>query len=438
MALTVVATVMIAGCGGFSSGGWGNSCKRTNEVEAAPRVAPEPAHADFEKLRAYRHYFSLARVDDYAHHFAVYYSCIEPSVNYYAVTDDGEVKPTGGYWGGLAVRGKDLPRVPDHVRKQAELARRQLDEDWDGYSNVDVVYLGSFRKVVVNELIPLAPPGSPYSRLVNHGEVTLEANRDLTELAATPASFTGGITRLCWEDTDYRDCTEQYWIDFEVSKASETRVTPAIADDRSPVSGADRERFEVAVLGAVAAQQRGEASVGMDELLARDSDALLPDGFATPIGASFTIYARSSDHAKTQQGSGGFSIYARAEDAVFGGEARGTGSTTIAGVGMTGELVVSAPEPLGRDVVGEHHLPLSVSYVLRDDRGNERASQVTVDAWLFVDNGSVAIVELKAPDEFWQKNHEPPRGQSFPGVGDYTQIDTYLDLTTSAPDWLSP
>ena len=416
---TILLLSIASGCGAGARF-IGGKCRPVEHAARPAATAPVPAHADFAQLRAYRHYFSLRRVDEFAHHFAVYFDCIEPAVAYFAVHDDGRVEREGGWWGGLGVRPRDARPVPPAMARHAERARMALEGDYGGESDAEVVYRGSYRNVVVTEIVPLQPPGDPYKRLATLRSVTLEADRGLTKLSEAPASFEGGTSFLCWEDAVVGDCSQPWWIDFDASSSTGNPLLPALADSRSPATDARRDAFALAVLGAARARAAGEPGTPLEVLLARQGDSVLPADLAPAFSVVFTLYARPRDH-RTEQASGALRIELSAADAVYG-VARGTATTTIGGVTLHGTATVAAVAPPSRDTVGEQELTFVFAYELRDARGATRRAEVSIDGKLLVDRGAVAVLELGLPSEYLRRQHEPPLSQSFPGRGSFSSI----------------
>ena len=162
--IALMPLVVLVGCGGWqpSSRVLLRECREVPREASHPSRIPEgprPIHPDFAKLRAYRHYFALRKIGPYVHHFAVHFNCIEQSVDCFAVDDAGRVTSEGGAWGGLAGSPRGTTSVPDAMRAHAERARKALDDAYENESIQQVQYLGSYRKVVVEEMLPVEPPG---------------------------------------------------------------------------------------------------------------------------------------------------------------------------------------------------------------------------------------------------------------------------------------
>lgn len=394
-----------------------------NEV-AQPRAAgapapPPPADEAFAKLRAFRNYYAVAGVGAYEHHFAVWFSCIEASVNYYAVAEDGTIRDAGGMWGGLAVQDGEVPAVPEAQRANADRVRARNDAKYERESVGGVQYLGSYREVVVRERVPGDGPGDPYARMVRHTEVTLRADAALTSFERY-ANATGGDTRLCWADSTYQDCTAQHWFEFVPDGAGEPQLMALVAPG-SPQSDAERARFAEAVMAAARAKADGDPPASIDAILAAQGESILPAGFAPPVTVGFTIYGRV---AHGEQPAGAITIELSPRDLVAGG-ASGKGTAQVGGVTFTAEV----------ELTSRSDTELGLAYVLRDDRGNVREATTTARVTMLVDGDAAVVQDLALPESVTQAIHDPPSSVDFPGVGDVTLFDAYLGVGARRQAW---
>lgn len=429
------ATVTLLGCHGSGFPLVMRMCRETPGARptAAP-APPPPAHPDFERLRAYRNYYSIARVGEYEHHFAVWFGCVEPSVVNYAISPEGVIRRAGGYWGGLAVRDGEPAPIPDDQlgHKRAILARHA--EEYDGESSVKIAYLGSYREVVVSELVPMSAPGDPYARMVGHATATLRASADLTTLSGH-ADMQGGATRMCWRDIRYRDCTEQAWIDF-APRDEGTAQLPSLVSDRSPLAPDERARFQSAVLAAARRHAAGEPKSPLDPILARQGDTLLPPGLNRPLEVGFTLYARAPNQAQVKQEGASLTTKLPVRDALEG-VARSSARTRIAGIGVTAEFEMSADGARSPGERGEVQVPLRIRYRLADDRGHARTGEVAITAAVLLDGDASVVQSRTFHGNVTEHIHDPPMGQSLPGMGPFAGIDAYFGIEEPAavPTW---
>lgn len=401
-------------------------CHRVKDAPDAPiNRTPPPAHPDFERLRAYRNYYSIGKVGAYEHHFAVWFDCVEQSVAYYAVSPTGEVRRAGASWGGLAVRDGEPPEIPDDQRDNARAVLARHAGDYDHESSVRAEYLGSYREVFVTELVPTSLPGDPHARMVWHAEATLRASADLGSITGV-AGMSGGETRMCWRDTDYRDCTEQAWIDFAPENGGVVELL-ALASPRSKVAPAERARFQEAVLAAARRRLAGQPGAPLDGILARQGDALLPPGLAQTFQAGFTLYARPAEGSGATQAEAAITAEIPARDALKG-VAHGVARGTIAGVAVTAEIEIALDGHPEVPEHGEAPLTFRVRYRLTDSRGNTRSAEVAMTAKLLLDGDTVVPRWSELPQEVTGHPHEPPLGQHLPGAGPFRQIDAYLGV----------
>jgi len=426
----LVLVLTCLGC--HSSGAW-FAIPECHEVRAAgskpakPPAPPPPAHLDFERLRAYRNYYAIASVGAYEHHFAVWFNCVEQSVSYYAVSPAGEVRRAGGMWGGLAVREGEPKPVPAEQEDNARKVLAHHAADYEHESSVRIEYRGSYREVEVVELVPTSGPGDPYARMVSHVTATLRANTDLSS-ASGIAEMRGGVTRLCWRDSTYRDCTKQDWIDFTPRDLGKAQL-PALVTPGSPLTPDERARFLKTVLAAARRHAAGEPGVPLDDILAHQGDTLLPPGLILPFEVGFTLYARPREGSGAAQVQSSLTTKISVRDAL-GGVARGVARGTIAGIPVTAEIEMERGGTQPPPEHGAAELPFHVRYRLKDERGNMRSGEISMTAKLLVDGDAVIPTERTIPDSIVNRVHDAPMHQSLPGAGPFQQIDAYFGIST--------
>lgn len=431
-----------AGCRVFTGGGvWYDQCREAPAAQKARSVPskspPAPAHPDYERLLAYRNYYRLERVTPFAHRFAVWFSCIEQSVDYYAVSPEGVVSQSGGAWGGLAVRDGKPAEVPEALRGAAKLVRDAHDARYEHESGERVEYIGSYREVEVTELVPQSGPGDPYTRMVGHTSVTLRANESLTWVDGF-ARAEGGETRMCWRDLLVLGCGPAYWIDFAPNTGGGVGQLPALVKAGSPQPSAERVRFTDAALAAARAYLAKEPSPSLESILARQGSSVLPPGFTTPLNVGFTIYARVADagvpDGSHKQQEAALKLAIPTLELLRGG-ARATGTVVIAGVGITAVVDVKPTEVLPPDASGASHASLQLHYTLTDGRGNTRSADVTLKAEALVDGDAAVLTLSPLSNEITSRTHEPPLGQHFPGAGGYSSLDVYVGFSSGHSRW---
>lgn len=434
MRLLVLAVLACGACGGqgrlFSrSSDCHERAKPGAATPAAPAETPPPDPA-FAQLRAYRNYYAIAGVGAYEHHFAVWFTCVEQSVSYYAVAPDGSVRDNGGAWGGLAVRRGDPDGVPADQRANADRIAAQHEADYDGASAGKIEYLGSYREVHVTERVPLDQPGDPFARMMRHAELTLRANADLTFVDGV-ASGTGGETRICWDGLAYGDCGPQHWFEFTPAEGIGEPQLPALVYPRSPQPADEQARFAGVMLAAARAKVAAEPGAAIDAILAAQGDTTLPPGHAPPIVVAFTIYGRT---AGGDQPSGVVRVELSPLE-LLAGKATGTARAKVGGVTFGAAVEATVAGGVITDEDGVVEADLTLRYELVDGRGTTRAADVSAHVKALVADGAAAVLELTLPESVQQAIHDPPNSQEFPGAGAVTSFDTYLGVSARRDAW---
>ncbi|MEZ4294352.1 MAG: hypothetical protein R3B70_05210 [Polyangiaceae bacterium] len=409
----------------------GHECREVKDPAAPPPVAPgppPPAHADFHRLLAYRNYYAISAVTEYEHHFGVWFSCIEQSVQFYAVSPSGKVRSVRGYWGGLATSPEKLDPIPPEQRDNELAVLAAHRRAYDGDSSVRVGYLGSYREIHVQERVPEGPPGDPYSTMMAHSEAVLRANGDLTAVSGFSLA-TSGDTRLCWRDLHVRECTEQEWFDFTPEKKGLAQLH-AFLQERPDISAAERARFQDTVLAAARRHAEGKPGVPLDDILAHQGDSLLPPGLVQPIRMQLALYARPSAQATSvKQEEIVLQLDVPARDALTGvarAEARGE----VAGIPFKAEVELAAVTPQDLPASGAVEAPLEARFVLTDGRGNKRTGTVPFTAGVLVDGESLVLRSIAVSPSLTDGAPHAPLHHTFAGSGPFQQIDVYFQMPT--------
>jgi hypothetical protein len=429
-----------AGChwasGGFGHGGGGGvavaECHQVQRTPARRAAPPAPADPGFARLLAFRPYYSLDRVGAYEHHFAVRFSCIEQSVDYYAVAPDGTVRRDGGAWGGLADGSGRAGQVPPAQMANARRVAAAHASDYVDASVGQIDYLGSYREVVVTERLPVSPPGDPYGRMMWFATTTLRADAGLTRLDGKLAGLHGGETRVCWRDFDYVPCGAPRWIDVDTPPSAAPDLVALVRDD-SPLPAADRDRFAAVVLAAARDQVGDRPGASLDAILARQGDAALPPHLAPPIRTGFTIRPGRGDRDATS-----LEVPLSPVDAVHG-TARGRARTTVGGVPVTAEVEASAVAPVAADARGPQQLQLRVRYRLTAGAGPSavtRDAEAVVDVDVLVSDDAAVVTLLVWPAEATAHPTAPPLGQSLPIAG--VALDARFGISIDPEPWWGP
>ena len=236
------------------------NCERTF-AEPARKAAVPPPDLEFAKLHENHSYFSIGNVGPFAAHFAVRFSCIEQSEDYYDVLADGTIEVVGRAWRGLAApEGGKHPETPADQRSNAELVAARHANDYRGATTGDIDYLGSWRDVQLTERVPQSPPGDPFHRSLAHWTMSLHANADLTALVDKPRVADGGDTLMCWKDFDYVPCHDQHWLDFDAPPTTKVQLPALLQRDDALLNAA---------LAAARDKSAGKPGADIETILAR-------------------------------------------------------------------------------------------------------------------------------------------------------------------------
>ncbi|MBK8255229.1 MAG: hypothetical protein IPK82_21530 [Polyangiaceae bacterium] len=414
-------------------------CQETPEARSEQKQPskPLPAHPDYEQLRALRNYYSVQSVEEYAHHFSVWFSCVESSTAHYTVSPSGEVRKVGGAWGGLATTDRKVDSVPPEQAQNAALVRTEHDRAYLHESKPIVVYMGSYRRVWVNEVVPWHGPGSPYKRMMNHMEVAFRANADLTSFDGYE-TFSGGTTKLCWEDLSVRDCSNPHWVDFTPSK-SPTSLLVALASNNAaaPVLSEERQKFNEVVLAAARKKVAGEPGTPLADILTHQEATLLPTGYNPEFVIGFRMHAHPKEGANQKNVESQFSKTLLLSD-IFKGSIKTTLEGQVAGQPVSADVTISV-DPKPPQPQGEFETSLQFVYTIRAV-GSSRSAELKVTAKVIVDGDRVALLWRNLPKEVEQAPHLPPLTQTFAGTGMYKEVESHFFLTsdTMPKPWYPP
>ena len=147
-----------------------------------------PASGDDGRLHFFRNYFALEQVGREAAHFTAWWSDIEPSHCEATVIED-QVTLTGCMFGGMSVPPKSIPEVPDERKGEQTLVERAVKQKNPNASGIQVGYAGSYREVVVSEMILVTSAQMMNAPVGWHGRLRLRANGALTRIEGVAAGM---------------------------------------------------------------------------------------------------------------------------------------------------------------------------------------------------------------------------------------------------------
>jgi len=400
----------------------------------AQRVALPPVNPDFASLRPFRSYVQVLDVGAYEEHFTVWYACIEPNVlEFTARRGNGhhvEVTRGHGAWGGLAVRDGEPARVPSEVRDLADAVLDEVRRHVPDARDLRIAYAGAYRPVHVHEVVPAGlPRDDTAARMASTAELTFAANRDLTSLERV-VSYTGGITRLCWEDTNYVPCHgPARWLPVPVAAMDGSLLLPRFAEGLAH-GHASAELASALLEGARDAEasrpMRTLASIHQaeDELLSTAGPSLLLPSMRQSIRAQLSIYARATSNQASALTSLDFGV----RQAVFG-QASAVAHFELEGHAFTLEGTLAARESPAADVSGTQDLEFDITLRFSDADGHSVRLEHSARGMVVVDGANAAIAALTVADGNPDPNQVGQPHLGLPGFGRFSAVDAYLGLT---------
>ena len=375
-------------------------CRDLRKPSGAP-AAPAPAHADFAKLGAARDYFRVTEVGDLADHFLVFSDCIEQVIDVYAVLPDGTVRWESGGFGGAGLRSGSPGKVPSDKQALADAVRAQHDREYAGAPITSVEYLGTYREVTVEDVVPISPPGDPYARMAWYQRAIVPMDAGLTEIVARPG-ISGGETRLCWKDLHVLDCGEPRWMEYSIAAVGAPQLA-ALLTEGSPAAPAERARF----LAALAAAANGAAPIALDALLAKQGSGLLPPGLDGKLRAGFQIVAPGSPAVELRVP---LSI-----GEIARGVARDKASVAVGGTTYTLAVEAAADAATPPADHGDVKLKVHMDYALDDGHGAARTGTMRYDVEALLDGDRGIVTSLGLDAELNKHPIDPPLRQTFAG-----------------------
>ena len=405
---------------------------REHRAGAREVPPPSPAHADYELLRPFRSYLRLDHVEPLAHHFAVYYHCLEGNYEGYAVTRD----PTTGkprieleraVTGPARVSAREVPPPPPEVRDLARAVRRHVATRLRHERELAVSYHGEYRVVVFSELVPVGMPGDPYQRGAASIHAELHASADLDRLIDERTPYFGGTTLLCWRE--WGPCPRPpRWFRFEpAARDGEAHLIELLrSPGRQSALAAERERLIAAALAAARAYDAGKPRIPVDALPVH-ALPLLPPDLDQRLYFGFRLYARPRSGELRHQQSVSLSTPLSVAQAAFG-VAQGRAVMRIAGIDLTLETKLQAREPLPTDASGVHEVPMRLDLRLTDDQQHSRTVQLDHHCRLLVGGGRAGVLRFGPPDGKLDEDYAAQRHQELPGRGDFLKLDAYVEF----------
>jgi len=406
-----MAAATVIGCGSGPSATVQAPAPVTRQQTASgPQRPPPPEpHADFSQLRPYRNYYRVVSVGEYRHHFVVFYHDSELALATYDAPVDGSAPPrkTGGSFGLVTTRPAPEP-IPDSVRHLATAIAGEFGHT----ANAQVIYLGAYRALQVQEIIVLPPTKTRSATTATR--LTLAANEDLSAIDGTAryAFDTGGRLRL---DDASNHADVPSWIDADLGEHGE-RLLWRLYQPPSPIAPAVRTAFEAALLTAALRRLAGEAGTPLAELAVARDPRPLPADLATRQPFIFLI--NGVDNGRQQFWAETWFDYRD----VFGGSQRMRMALSVptdrGSRAFNAEITLHAPALPTTD--GQHEVEVTVDYRMWTRDADPVTGTSPVSLPVFVDG-----------DRFYVTTG---RGagipmHTFPGIAPYDRFEAHLNFS---------
>jgi len=282
--LFFVALVSALGCG---AGRQARSPRR--ESPPPPSVAIVPARGAGEAtLHLHRSYFALEHVGVAAHHFTVFYHHIE-QCHCEASVVGNDVYLHGCGSGGLSVPPKRMPPVPSAMGPRAELVQSAIIDREPDATNLQTMYHGSYREIVVSEMIPISS-GTPFEGHLAgwHGRVRLRADVGLTQVQGTAAGFSSSGFGLI----DIPGGAARVELALAPADDGQHFVTDRLMHGDPRAAAGNEKALLDAALAVARKVAAGEAVAAIAPLLSAPVDASVPAAYDQPVQLRVTLYGR--------------------------------------------------------------------------------------------------------------------------------------------------
>jgi hypothetical protein len=265
---------------------------------AAPAFsAVNPIYA---RLKAYRTYHEITKVDAQAHRFYVWFSDVEPTLAQVAGNTVEEMAALTEQnlnisWGAFGIPPDDVPPVPAHVQHLADAMLKRIQELRPNASGYLVSYAGEFRLVGVTETTPFNLPGNPDDTTCHRLQASLKLFADGT-IDGTHGLAMAGTSTLApdWNEANFQ--TVPRYVDFRMPPEIEgTSVLWTPIFGRNPIYAEAHAALLKKIVETVKAIDAGSYENPIEAILSAQGSTPLPVAFSPTMRFSVDAYARTED-----------------------------------------------------------------------------------------------------------------------------------------------
>jgi hypothetical protein len=349
-------------------------------TQPAPREAPPalPPHPDYAALRDFRNYYRIVKVGEYRQHWRAWFHDDEQCRAHLTAKSDG----TGVEWRGYDFGFDEASHHDDVPAAQAGTAEavRAMVEREKQVRPFAVAYDGTYREIVVEEIVP-HEPDTLGRRHAATRELVLAADDALTALPQQADAMSGGDGDrvLCGRDTE---CSAApYWIDVRADREGYPRLWQ-LEDPASDVPRSVRAAFERSVLLAAQRFVAGAPAVSVGELdVSRDPDALpadLDDSIELGLDVAFHLRPGQPGYGPLQA----YMLVPLPLGAALAGEARGERELFLGGRTLGLAAALTAHADAGAH--GQVDLPATLEFWVRDGVHpvHHVTTKLVIPAWI--------------------------------------------------------
>lgn len=265
---------------------------------ASTALATDPI---YPRLKAYRTYFHLDKVDRFAHRFTAWfinvdYTRVEVGVNSIEEIEKLEEDDLRGSWGAFGIPPGEIPQVPDEMKPMAAALESRIRQIYPDHTQFKIAYDGLKRAISVEELTPMTAHRDPGDTYVRRSNVTYFQGQDSQVLEPAGIQMYGGLAILCSEHFPDECASLPCFVDFTMPAALEgTSLLRSRLDPAAPAYGPAWEEFSRQAIAAADALENGSYQNPIEAVLARQGDTVLPPAMGQTLEYSINAYGRTEE-----------------------------------------------------------------------------------------------------------------------------------------------
>lgn len=255
----------------------------------------------FPRLKAYRTYLHIEKVDRFAQRFTAWfinqdYNRVEVGVNSVEEVEKLTDEQLQGSWGGFAIPPGQIDPIPDEMKPIADALAARLKLAYPELTELKIGYDGKKRAISVEELTPFTANRDASETFVRRSNVTYFQAVDAQDLEPAGIQMYGGLGILCHESFP-QDCdASPSFVDFTMPPALEgTSLLRSRLDESVPAYGPAWKDFCHIAIATADALENGTYQNPIETVLARQGDTVLPPTFAQHLEYTLNGYARAED-----------------------------------------------------------------------------------------------------------------------------------------------